>query len=216
MVSHQQLWFLQQAEDCGDKVVVPDGAKKSLTVYSLDGKLIKNIPCPNISTGGHKAMAVCGDNSVVVSDRERESVFKVDIDSGEVKWTSKHVTAPQGVVCYKDRYVLVSSCNTDTKIWILDVDTGNFTIWLYHMFFVAGKLSAFVALTIQVMLTRAIIIFEMLHFSYSYVFKPGIVALWVKVLLCKSNTFFFFERERENLQHLSFFFKNKLLLNHHF
>ena len=69
-------------------------------------------------------MAVCGDNSVVVSDYGTRSVFRVDIDSGEVMWTSKHVTKPQGVVCYKNRYVLITNQNSDTRIWILDVDNG--------------------------------------------------------------------------------------------
>ena len=115
--------------------MVPDGAKKSLTVYSLDGELIKDIPCPGISTYYYKAMAVCGDNSVVLTDTGTKSVFRVDIDSGEIMWTSKHVTRPQGVVCYRNRYVLVTNDNsdtrvwildgfTDTRIWILDVDTG--------------------------------------------------------------------------------------------
>ena len=108
----------------GDKVVVPDGTKKSLTVYSLDGKLTKDIPCHGVRTASWKAMAVCGDNSVVVSDYDSGSVFRVDIDSGEVMWTSKQVTRPQGVVCYKNRHVLITNENSDTRIWIVDVDTG--------------------------------------------------------------------------------------------
>ena len=69
-------------------------------------------------------MAICGVDSVVVSDYGSNSVFRVNIDSGEVMWTSKHVQEPEGVVCYKNRYVLVTNCNTDTRIWILDADTG--------------------------------------------------------------------------------------------
>jgi outer membrane protein assembly factor BamB len=115
-----------------EKVVVPAGA--SLTVYTLQGQLIKQIKVPGMTTSW-KALAVCGDDSVIVSDCGTSSVHRVNIDSGEVMWTSKHVNYPQGVVCYKDRYVLIANRNTETKIWILDVDTGNFTIWLYHMFF---------------------------------------------------------------------------------
>jgi len=104
-----------------EKVVVPDGA--SLTLYTLQGQLLKQITVPGMSTNC-KAVAVCGDDSVILSDCGTSSVHRVNIDSGEVMWTSKHVNEPLGVVCYKDRYVLITNWNTETKIWILDVDTG--------------------------------------------------------------------------------------------
>ena len=108
-----------------NKVVVSSAHNQALTVYDLQGQLMKQIKCPGISnTGGYKAMAVCGDDSVIVSDYETSSVFRVNIDSGEVMWTSKHVQYPEGVVCYKNRYVLVTNCNANTRIWILDAETG--------------------------------------------------------------------------------------------
>jgi outer membrane protein assembly factor BamB len=106
-----------------EKVVVPDGASQSLTVYTLQGQLMKQVKVPGM-TRYWKALAVCGDDSVILSDRGANSVLRVNIDSGEVMWTSKHVNEPQGVVCYKDRYVLVTNLNAETKIWILDMETG--------------------------------------------------------------------------------------------
>jgi outer membrane protein assembly factor BamB len=106
-----------------EKVVVPDGASQSLTVYTLQGRLMKQVKVPGM-TRNWKALAVCGDDSVILSDRGANSVLRVNIDSGEVMWTSKHVNRPQGVVCYKDRYVLVTNRNSETKIWILDMETG--------------------------------------------------------------------------------------------
>ena len=96
---------------------------QALTVYDLQGQLVKQIKCPGISNN-LRAKAVCGDDSVIVSDCGTNSVFRVNIDSGEVMWTSKHVKKPQGVVCYRNRYVLVTNCNTDARIWILNADTG--------------------------------------------------------------------------------------------
>ena len=108
-----------------NKVVVSSAHNQALTVYDLQGQLMKQIKCPGISnTGSYKAMAVCGDDSVIVSDYKTSSVFRVNIDSGEVIWTSKCVHQPEGVVCYKNRYVLVTNCNTNTRIWILDAETG--------------------------------------------------------------------------------------------
>ena len=69
-------------------------------------------------------MAIVGDDSVVLSVRDSNIVFRIDIVSGEVMWTSKHAEVSKGVVCYKNRYVLVTNCNPDTWISILDADTG--------------------------------------------------------------------------------------------
>ena len=71
-------------------------------------------------------MAICGVESVVESNCGPNSVYRVNLDSGGVMWTSKHVQGPEEVVCYKNRYVLVTNCNTDTRIWILDAETGVF------------------------------------------------------------------------------------------
>ena len=109
------------------KVVVSSAQDQALTVYDLQGQLVKQIKCPGISTRTSNlwiAMAVCGDDSVIVSCYDTSSVFRVNIDSGEVMWTSYLVSTPEGVVCYKNRYVLVTNCNTDTRTWILDADTG--------------------------------------------------------------------------------------------
>ena len=89
-----------------DKVVVSSAQDQALTVYDLQGQIVKQIKCPGISDN-RRAMAVCGDNSVIVSDFGTNSVFRVNIDSCEVLWTSKRVQYPEGVVCYKNRYALV-------------------------------------------------------------------------------------------------------------
>ena len=111
-----------------DKVIIPSRKIPSLTVYSLHGKLIRQIKVPGM-TLDRKALALCEDDSVVLLDWVASCVYRVNIDSGKVMWTSKHVQRPQGVVCYKDRYVLVTNQNPDTRIWILDINTGKNTFW---------------------------------------------------------------------------------------
>ena len=69
-------------------------------------------------------IATCGDNSIVISDTLTGVVGRIDLDDGEILWTSTHVSEPEGVVCYKNRYVLVTNRNREAKIWILDVDPG--------------------------------------------------------------------------------------------
>ena len=108
-----------------DQVFVPGRSQKSLAVYDLQGTLIKQITCPTMSNN-QKALAVCGDDSFILSDYGANSVSRININSGEVMWTSKHVQRPLGVVCYKSRYVLVTNQNSNTRIWILDINTGKF------------------------------------------------------------------------------------------
>ena len=104
------------------KVVVP--GQGSMSVYTLEGHLAKQIMIPGMSTH-YKSLAVCGDDSVILSDYQANSVSRINIDSGEVTWTSKCVKEPAGVVCYNNRYVLVTTNNTDARIWILDINTGS-------------------------------------------------------------------------------------------
>ena len=71
-----------------------------------------------------------GDNSIIVSVQRGNKVFRINIDSGEVMWVSNHVTRPLGLVCYKNRYVLVTNFGFETRIWILDINTGE---WGYFL-----------------------------------------------------------------------------------
>ena len=110
-----------------DQVFVPGRSQKSLAVYDLQGTLIKQINCPSMSNNW-KALAVCGDDSVILSDYGANSVSRININSGEVMWTSNNVQQPAGVVCYANSYVLVTKQNSsDTRIWILDINTGKFS-----------------------------------------------------------------------------------------
>ena len=107
-----------------DMVVIPCDERGSLYVYSLKGELIKEIKCP-ITANSWKSMAVFGDTSVIVCDwgDNGDVVFRVDLDCGEVVWTTTEVASPNSVVCYND-YVLVATHDKDTKIWVLDIKSG--------------------------------------------------------------------------------------------
>ena len=105
-----------------ENIIVIAGSGQ-LVLYSPTGELLSRTPC-ELRTGEYIGMAIVGDDSVVLSVRDSNIVFRIDIVSGEVMWTSKHAEVSKGVVCYKNRYVLVTNCNPDTWISILDADTG--------------------------------------------------------------------------------------------
>jgi len=106
-----------------DQLVIPDRQNRKLIVYSLDGEVEKCIDCPLL---GEEHVSICavGDHSVVVSDCGTFNVFKVNILSGEVKWTSIPVAYPGGVAYYDGR-VLLTNASTTTRVSILDGKTGN-------------------------------------------------------------------------------------------
>ncbi|XP_067929521.1 uncharacterized protein [Watersipora subatra] len=111
----------------GGKVLVPVRSNKCLTVYSLDGQVIKHIPCPQ--DGDWLAMALFAPDheSVVVSSHGTSTVFRVNIETGKVMWTFTLVTQPGGVACYTKKYILVMSAHSDhTEMHILHADTGDY------------------------------------------------------------------------------------------
>jgi len=121
--THTDQWnAFNQLAFVSDQVVIPDRRNRRLTVYSLTGEIIKHIQCPLLSPNWVSMCAV--DNlSVVVSDYHTSKVFKVNIPSGEVEWTSQDVPKPEGVAYHGGRVFVTNYSNT-TRVWILDVNTG--------------------------------------------------------------------------------------------
>lgn len=111
----------------GNKVAVPDTDKNRLSLFNLRGELIKHIDYSHIADV-RAGITTCTTNApggtLIVSVSTRNLVFRVDIETGLVLWFSDHVERPQGVICYKDSYVLVTSYNSERKLWILDVHSG--------------------------------------------------------------------------------------------
>jgi len=109
----------------GDQIVMADTQNQALSVYSLTAEVIKQLHVP-ISQGYGTTISICAidNSSVVISNYETAKVFKVNISSGEVEWTSEHVGNPQGVAYHRGR-VLVADRGARMKISVLDVETGN-------------------------------------------------------------------------------------------
>jgi len=109
----------------GDQIVVADTWNQTLAVYSLTGEALKQLHVP-ISHNYETDISICAidNSSVVISDHKTAKVFKVNISSGEVEWTSEHVANPQGVAYHRGR-VLVADRGARMKISVLDVETGN-------------------------------------------------------------------------------------------
>ena len=107
-----------------DRVVVPVRRSKQLRVYSLEGELIKHINCPQMSPYSMHAICAVDSQYVVVSSLGISKVFRVNIDTEEVMWTTD-VRNSGGVTCYGEDFILVADYQSKgTTISVLDVRTG--------------------------------------------------------------------------------------------
>jgi len=104
-------------------VIVGDVSNKRFTVYSLTGDIIRHIPCTQLSYTSHICEA--GDDSVIITSWWASKVFKLNLTTEEIEWTSTHVRDLKAVVRYAKRYVLVAAFS-GTSISVLGINTGHF------------------------------------------------------------------------------------------
>ena len=102
-----------------NQVIIPDRTNKRLTIYSLDGDIIKYIPLA--ISDGSTSICSLGTDSVIVTDWESSKVFRVNISTSELLWTSTAVTNPLSVTCYGEDYLIVGSSK---KLSLLNAGTG--------------------------------------------------------------------------------------------
>ncbi|XP_067932355.1 uncharacterized protein [Watersipora subatra] len=104
-----------------DWLVVPDRTRKLLTVFTLTGLKVNNIPCEFLFNT-HICMCSMSDSSVAISVHKSGEVHRIDVVKGHVLWTAKVANA-EGVTFYGNKYLLVASedCNT---IKVLSEATG--------------------------------------------------------------------------------------------
>lgn len=114
--------FLNQLGVYGDDIILPSRQSSTITVYNQTGDTNKSIKLPR-PIDGELAMTA-GENFVILSHCGSNCLFKVDINTSEALWTSRLVRNPRGVALLRDRYVLVTNDGPQTKIWILDCETG--------------------------------------------------------------------------------------------
>ncbi|XP_067940904.1 uncharacterized protein [Watersipora subatra] len=102
-------------------VVVADPLNKRLTIYSINGKTLRNVSCPLLS---NNQVSICAGHSddVIIADYETKKVFRFNITTGNFIWIFTHHDPPLGLVCYGD-YILVAAYN-NTIIYTLSYATG--------------------------------------------------------------------------------------------
>ena len=107
-----------------DQVVIADQPNKRITVYSLTGQILRQVPC-SLLCNDRGFMCAVDDCSVVYSDYKSSKVFRVDINTGHVMWTCSDIKEPQGITIYGRGYVLVAR-NNCSSVKVLDIKTGKY------------------------------------------------------------------------------------------
>ena len=109
-------------------VSVIDQASRKILTYSHSGHELSEKQCPHLRhTGDSEVVLQSGpSDSVIVSHRDNNQIFKLKMNTGKVEWMCKDVVSnPQGVTRYGDNYLLVTNKRSDrTTLWILDIQTG--------------------------------------------------------------------------------------------
>ncbi|XP_067932426.1 uncharacterized protein [Watersipora subatra] len=105
-----------------DQIIVSDRLNQRLTVYSLNGETIKNVPCSQLGTGA-VAIGAAGDNDIIVSNTNARLVFRFNMSTGIVVWTATPIQSPQGVIPYRKNFVCVVSQST-RSVHVLNIKTG--------------------------------------------------------------------------------------------
>ena len=115
---------------CGNKIsvvqnqlAIPDVTNKRITLYTPAGEVIRHIQCAEIAD---TCVSMCEfvDNSVIISCFHPAKVFKFNLTTGDILWTNFNFTQPCTVRCY-GQYVFVSGeYIANTRISVINGDTG--------------------------------------------------------------------------------------------
>ena len=122
---------------CGNKlciinnqIIAADITNQRITVYSLDEKTERQIPCPQMPNNTHVSMcAAAGGDSVIITTLSPPAVFRFNLNTSAVIWKTDLTGNPFCSAVY-GRAVLVSRCGYSAKkgVWIqvLNYETGEF------------------------------------------------------------------------------------------
>ena len=103
-----------------DHLVVPDISNKRLTLYSLNGQVLKHIALSKVESGSTRS-AICAIDKDSVIMANTSQVFRVNITTEEMKWACSEVNSIYACAMYGKDYVCTVS---NKKITFLNINTG--------------------------------------------------------------------------------------------
>jgi len=116
--------WLNQLAIINNQIAIPDRLNKTLVFYSLNGEVVNTLSCPLLISDALAHLSAADNNSIILSQPNSSLVSKVDTSSGDIIWQCKDLTAPCGVTCYRDEFVLVADVTKPTTFCVLSLHTG--------------------------------------------------------------------------------------------
>ena len=110
----------------GDEVLIADRTKHRISVYSLTGKELRQMPTFLLGQK-RKVVSFCAvdESSLIITDHNCSKVCKMNATTGVKIWESDYVTNPKSAACPMGRYIMVA---TSKGIQLLDMD-GSFVFY---------------------------------------------------------------------------------------
>jgi len=124
--------LINQLAIISNQIAIPDWLNKTLVFYSLNGEVVNTLPCP-LLTDTIVRLSAAYDNSIIISQCDSSLVYKVDTSTGDIIWQCKELTAPCGVICYRDEFVVVADTTKPTQLCVVSLHTG-WSLCKIHIF----------------------------------------------------------------------------------
>jgi len=122
--SYWMFQLMNQFAIIGNHIAIPNRVNETLVVYSLNGEVVNTLSCPLLISDALAHLSAADNNSIIISQPNSSLVSKVDISSGDIIWQCKDLTAPCGVTCYRDEFVLVADVTKFATFCVLSLHTG--------------------------------------------------------------------------------------------
>ena len=124
----------RNASDLGNKlciidnqIITVDVTNQRISVYSLEGKTERQIPCSQMQNNAYVSMCAAGDDSVIITTSNPSAVLRFNMSTSAVIWKTELTEKPYCSTMYNVA-VLVgkNGCNNSRGVWItvLNYETG--------------------------------------------------------------------------------------------
>ena len=110
----------------GDQIATANISRCCITLYKLNGEVIRHVPCYIITKKSRITLCHGNDDSVIIADDKRSKVSKLNLRTEKIEWESSEVDKPRCVTRYREDLVLVANSKS---VSALDLQTGNFTVY---------------------------------------------------------------------------------------
>lgn len=109
------------------RIYIPDNCNNRVTVYSMGGKVRRQIECP-LNENCDAVICVTSKNYIVIS-LSNVGVICIKIDVGKTLWTNNMLDEPYGAISDSRGYLYVATggCTVNIQIAVLSQDTGMFS-----------------------------------------------------------------------------------------